>query len=78
MKSKREERTPILYEKYKLIHEPKEETYEVEVPAKSFGKRLGDWLAVMILLVMVVLSAIGTVALLNPQIRMSLMMLLEK
>lgn len=78
MKNKKEERPPILYKKYKLLHEPQEEVYEVEVPVKSFGRRMGDWLAILILLVMVALSAIGTITLLHPEMRMLLMQIFER
>ena len=77
MKRKKEERPPILYKKYKISQEPEEEIYETDIPVKSFTRRMKDWLAILILLVMVVLSAIGTLTLLNPEMRILFMMMFE-
>lgn len=78
MKSKKEERQPILYRKFKMTQEPEEEIYETDIPTKSFGRRMKDWLAILILIVMMALSAVGTITLLNPEMRMLFMMIFEK
>ena len=68
-KTKTKERQLILYEKYKQMHQKKQETYALAVPKKRSHKTFGDVLAVFILSGMAGLSIIGTVALLNPQTR---------
>lgn len=75
MRNKKEERAPILYEKYKQANEKKQEIYVLEKPresGKSFGKRIGDLLIILILLGMVGLAAIGMTTLLNPEMRLLL------
>lgn len=72
MRNKKEERTPILYEKYKQANEKKQEIYVTKQPQKSPGKRMGDLLIILILLGMVGLAAVGMVTLLIPEMRVLL------
>lgn len=68
-KKKTKERPLILYEKYKQMHQKKQETYALTVPQKRSQKTLGDVFSVLILIGMAGLSIIGTLTLLNPQMR---------
>ena len=48
-KKKTKERPMILYEKYKQMHQKKQETYVLAVPQKRPQKTFGDILAMVIL-----------------------------
>ena len=69
MKRKKEEKTPILYEKFKQNTEEKTLKYPETKPKKSIFKILGDMLVILILMTMIFLSVIGTMTLVNPVLR---------
>ena len=69
MKRKKEEKTPILYEKFKQNTEEKLLKYPETKSKKSIFKILGDMLVILILMTMIFLSVIGTMTLVNPVLR---------
>lgn len=73
MKRKKEEKTPILYEKFKQNTEEKPLKYPETKPKKSIFKVFGDMMVILILMFMIFLSAIGTMTLINPVLRNSFM-----
>ena len=66
MKNKKEEKAPILYEKFKKEKEDKPLEYPKSKPKKNILKILVDMLIIFILMGMIFLSVIGTMTLINP------------
>lgn len=68
----------ILYEKYKYEHHLGGADDKQVKTKPSVMKRMGNLLICIILTGMIILSAIGTITLLHPQMRMLLMNILGK
>lgn len=75
---KEESGTPILYEKYKLEHEETPKKCEEVRQKKSLSKRMVNPVLTSILLGMAFLSIIGSITLIQPQMRDMLMILLGR
>lgn len=72
MKNKKEEKAPILYQKYRQENEKQ----EIRIPLqtrKPFVEKAADFFMIIILAGMLFLAAIGTITLLNPEMKMLLL-----
>lgn len=77
---RKEKKAPslILYEKYKYEHHLGEVNDKPAETKPSVMRRVGNLLICVILTGMIILSAIGTIALVHPQMRMLLMNIFDK
>lgn len=73
MKRKNEEKTPILYEKFKRDREEKPLEYPAREKTRSVGRKLSDIVVILVLLVLIVLATVGTITLINPVLRNAFM-----